>query len=255
MLKSLFKKVSASADLPETQAKGPADLKRAQRFSSFWRAMSLGQLPLTTIALIVMLSTYFHADTIIHVADPLEPGLSYPIEDLPDKECINVAMQFIGLTTTYQQYTARDQFELAQKLLVEPALSEFIQKMMGEELTTIEQTGRSQMFFAEPRQMKVDRVPNSTKVVVRLPGYRQQIVNQNVLPPAEVVYYVELMTTDQAVQHNQFGIVVSGFHERFVALSEIAAQDRSAAKKAKNAKKDKSSKKKPKKLLAAENKS
>ena len=143
-----------------------------------WRAMSLLQMPATALSIAAALIMYFFADTIIEVPHAPEPGF-YSVKNLPDSQFINAATSVINLIATYQPATARRQFKTARKFLWEPALTEFEETMMGPEIRAIEETKRSQMFFINPRLIKVERFPELDMVVVRVPGLRQKLIGNN----------------------------------------------------------------------------
>ena len=177
---------------------------REQAF--MWRALALLQMPATALAIAAALIMYFFADTIIEVPERPQPG-HYSVKQLPDSEFISVATETVNLIASYQPAVARNQFRSARKFLWEPALSVFETDMMGEELRAIEETGRSQLFFINTRQTKVERFPDLDKVVVRLSGTRQKLIGNQPLPATHLVYYVK-MTTIPRNTHNEYGIVV-----------------------------------------------
>lgn len=200
-----------------------------------WRALSLLQMPATALSILAALIMYFFADTIIEVPERPQPGY-YSVKHLPDSEFINVANQVVNLVATYQPHIARRQFMTARKYLWEPALSEFEKTMMTKELTAIDETHRSQMFFVNPRLIKVERYPELEKVVVRIPGVRQKLIGNKPLPADEMVYYVK-MTTIPRNLHNEYGIVVVDIRLRFASQYDIANEDKQEAARAAKAEK------------------
>lgn len=222
--------VSLKKDLKqveETDGRAGADTIRlweSYRDQAYmWRALCLLQFPATALALFAAIIMYFTADTFIDVPEKPQPG-QYSVKQLPDAEFISVATQVVNLISTYQPRSAREQFFSARKFLWEPALSEFERTMINEELRTIEETGRSQMFFVEKSQIKIERHPELDKVVVRLPGVRQKLIGQKPLPPDELVYYVKMTTIPRNI-HNEFGIVIIDIRLRVAPLDVIAAED------------------------------
>lgn len=189
-----------------------------------WRALFLIQFPVTFIALIALLIVYLSADTIVEVPERPQPG-QYSLKQLPDSEFINVATQVVNLISSYQQFTARPQFSLARKYLWEPALSQFETEMMNDELRIVEQTSRSQMFFIDKSQIKVERHPELDKLIVRIPGIRQKLIGGSALPPDEMVYYLKL-TTIPRNNFNEYGIVVIDIRAVFKPLQMIREEDR-----------------------------
>lgn len=210
---------------------GPDTIKLWESYRDqayMWRALTLLQIPGTLVAIAAALIMYYTADTVIEVPERAQPG-HYSTKQLPDSEFIDVATQVVNLISSYQPTTARMQFEGALKYLWEPALTEFVQSMMDAELPTILRTSRSQMFFIDTRQIKVERHPEFDKVVVRLPGVRQKLIGSKPLPPDEMVYYVKMTTIPRNI-HNEHGIVVVDIRLRPAPLAAIAAEDRAAAK-------------------------
>ena len=191
-----------------------------------WRALSLLQLPATALSILAALVMYFFADTIIEVPERPQPGF-YSIKQLPDSQFINQAMSVVNLIATYQPAVARRQFKTARKYLWEPALTEFEEKMMGSELKTIEETKRSQMFFLNPRLIKVDRYPevDGGVVVVRIPGLRLKLIGDKPLPAEEMVYYVKMTTIPRNV-HNEYGIVVFDLRLRRANEQSVVREDK-----------------------------
>ena len=188
-----------------------------------WRALALLQMPATALAISAALIMYFFADTVIEVPQRPQPG-HYSVKQLPDSEFISVATEVVNLIASYQPAVARQQFSTARKYLWEPALSVFEQEMMTNELRTIEETVRSQLFFINKSQIKVERFAELDKVVVRLPGTRQKLIGNKPLPQDEIVYYVKMTTIPRNV-HNEFGIVIIDIKLRKVDFQTIRAED------------------------------
>lgn len=189
-----------------------------------WRSLALWQFPCTMLALGAAVMMFFMADTVIEVPEKPQPG-HYSIKQLPDAEFIDVATKVVNLMTTYQPHNAREQFYATRKFLWEPALSEFENAMVKEQLRIIEETSRSQIFFIDTKQIKIERYSEFDKVVVRVPGVRQKLIGQKPLPPDEMVYYIKMTTIPRNI-HNQYGIVVVDIRLRIAPLAEIAAEDR-----------------------------
>jgi hypothetical protein len=189
-----------------------------------WRAIAMFQFPATFLALIAAVLMYYTADTKIEVPERPQPGM-YSIKQLPDSEFIDVATKLINLITTYQPHSARQQFFSARKFLWEPALSEFENTYVKSELRVIEETSRSQIFFIDPKQIKIERHPDIDRVVVRLPGVRQKLLGQKPLPPDEMVFYVKMTTIPRNI-HNEYGIVVLDMRLETRTLASIKAEDK-----------------------------
>ncbi len=189
-----------------------------------WRALALIQMPSTALSIAAALIMYLIADTIIEVPERPQPGY-YSVRQLPDSQFVNAATQVVNLISTYQPAVARRQFKTARKFLWEPALTEFEGTMMGSELQTIEETKRSQMFFINPRLIKVERFPELDKVVVRIPGVRLKLIGNKPLPADQVVYYVKMTTIPRNV-HNEYGIVVVDMRLRRANQRQVSREDK-----------------------------
>ena len=189
-----------------------------------WRALALLQMPSTALSVAAALVMYFFADTIIEVPERPQPGF-YSVKQLPDSQFINAASSVVNLIATYQPAVARRQFKTARKYLWEPALTEFEEVMMGSELRTIEETKRSQMFFINPRLIKVERFPELDLVVVRIPGVRQKLIGNKPLPADEMAYYVKMTTIPRNV-HNEYGIVVIDLRLRRADERQVSKEDK-----------------------------
>jgi len=188
-----------------------------------WRALALLQMPATALSIAAALVMYFFADTMIEVPERPQPGY-YSVKQLPDSQFINAATSVVNLMATYQPGVARRQFKTARKYLWEPALTEFEETMMGSELRTIEETKRSQMFFINPRLIKVERYPEIDKVVVRIPGVRLKLIGNKPLPADQMVYYVKMTTIPRNV-HNEYGIVVVDIRLRRANQRQVTKED------------------------------
>lgn len=193
-----------------------------------WRAIALLQMPSTALSIAAALIMYLFADTIIEVPERPQPGY-YSVRQLPDSQFINAATQVVNLISTYQPAIARRQFKTARKYLWEPALTEFEETMMGAELRTVEETKRSQMFFINPRLIKVERFPEIDKVVVRIPGVRLKLIGNKPLPADQVVYYVKMTTIPRNV-HNEYGIVVVDLRLRRANERQVSREDKAEQK-------------------------
>ncbi len=188
-----------------------------------WRALAILQMPSTALSIGAALVMYFYADTVIEVPERPQPGY-YSMSQLPDSQFIDAAQAVVNLISTYQPATARRQFKTARKYLWEPALTQFEQDMMTEELKAIEETKRSQMFFPNPRLIKVDRYPDLDRVIVRIPGVRQKLIGNKPLPADEIVYYVKMTTIPRNV-HNEYGIVIVDLRLRRADERQIGKED------------------------------
>ena len=175
-----------------------------------WRALSLFQIPVTLLALIFALVMWNAREITLNVpAKPL-PGV-YAAHEIPDTEFINTSTDFINLVATYQPAVAKRQFVEAQKMLIEPMLSKFNSDMFGIELSTIENTDRTQIFFADPTKTALERVNND--VIVTMSGERLKIISGRELPPSPTKFTVVLTTIPKNTL-NPYGIVIKSVSVR-----------------------------------------
>ncbi|MEZ4753085.1 MAG: hypothetical protein R3A13_02105 [Bdellovibrionota bacterium] len=178
-----------------------------------WRALSLFQIPVTFIALVFALVLWNTRSVTLNVpAKPL-PGL-YAAHEIPDTEYINVATDFVNLVATYQPAVAERQFQEAQKMLVEPMLSKFNSDMFGIELSTITNTDRTQIFFADPTKTSLERTQNN-EVIVVMSGERLKIISGRELPTAPTKFTIVMTTIPKNVL-NPYGIVIKSVSVRKV---------------------------------------
>ncbi|MBL7663145.1 hypothetical protein JNK13_10385 [bacterium] len=193
-----------------------------------WRALAMIQIPTTFVAIAAALIMYFFADTVIEVPERPQPG-NYSVKQLPDSEFTSVATEVVNLIGSYQPATARRQFSTARKYLWEPALTLFEEKMMKDELRTVEETGRSQIFYVDPNQTKITRFPEQDKVEVRVQGNRLKLIGDKPLPADYLAYYIT-MTTIPRNEHNEYGIVVIDVKLRKLEqTNELQLEDRKQA--------------------------
>ncbi len=243
-------KLSGASSIPDglrmmehTAGRMPADTLRLWEFyreqASMWRALAILQMPATSIAFILALVMFFFADTTLEFpAKPL-PG-RYSVRQLPDEEFINFSKALISLMTTFQPTTAKIQFLQAQKLLWEPALSQFQTTMLRQELPGIEESRRSQVFFIDEGLVKVDRIEGDEKVIVRLPGVRQKMIGEKALDAEDMIFYIK-MTTIPRNRENEFGIVAVDVRFEIKGRRDVIRQDTKDRRRLKEAMKIKSS--------------
>ncbi|RIL06144.1 MAG: hypothetical protein DCC75_11085 [Proteobacteria bacterium] len=172
-----------------------------------WRALALFQIPTTfIIALLSVLLWVTRSITLNVPAKPL-PGV-YLAQEVPDTEFIEAATDYINLTASYQPNVARRQFIQAREMLKEPMLERFNLEMMAVELKAIENTNRTQIFFADPTKTRLDRISDQ-EVLVTFIGERLTIVAGKELEPAKTKFSVT-MTTVPRQRLNPYGIVITG---------------------------------------------
>jgi hypothetical protein len=172
--------------------------------AGMWRAIALLQIPVTGIALVFALVTWVNRKTILNVPPKPLPGM-YQAQDIPDSEFVDSATNFINLIATYQHAIARRQFSRARELLINPLLERFDNDFMMTELKTIETTSRSQVFFVDPSQTRLERQGSS--VVITMVGDRMKVVAGRELEPVQTKYVVTLRTIPRT-DINPYGIVV-----------------------------------------------
>ena len=174
-----------------------------------WRAIALLQIPTTLIVAIFAIIIWNQRSITLNVpARPL-PG-SYRAQEIPDVEFISYATDFINLIATYQPKVARRQFEEASKYLSGKILEDFKSDVLGRELSAIEQTDRTQLFWADPLKTKVKRDLRN-QVIVEIFGERSKIVAREELP-VKYTRYVVTMTTIPRNPLNPYGIIITNVY-------------------------------------------
>ncbi len=185
-----------------------------------WRALALLQVPTTLLCLILALVALYTSDPIINVVpDPL-PG-RYSSRELPDRTFISTATDLVNLISSYQPGNAKRQFRAAERMLWEPALSQFKTDMLEKELRAIVETARSQLFFVDERKIRIKRLPEYDRVVVRLPGTMQKLIGTKPLPAEELVYDITMTTMPRHTKYNRYGIVVVNIDSRNATFSDF----------------------------------
>jgi hypothetical protein len=187
-----------------------------------WRSLALLQIPATSIALVFALMMWATREITLQVPSKPMPGM-YAAQDIPDTEFVNVANDYISLIATYQPATARKQFEAARAMLKEPLLTKFSAEMIGSELTAIEATSRTQVFFIDPLKTKVERGGN--EVTVTVIGERWKVIAGSELPTVTSRFRVT-MTTNPRNPINPYGIVITSVNFKPNIRGErVAEQD------------------------------
>lgn len=134
-----------------------------------------------------------------------QPEDKHPIDPatkMPDADFVEQAKKLVQLIGTYTPDTAKQQFEQARTMLVGPALGEFDQYMMIDELGAINDVKRSQKVEIQMDSVRVERNldPNlAIDVVVKLPGKRVKTIGPTAMPEDRVIYYVKLAAVAPAV--------------------------------------------------------
>jgi hypothetical protein len=185
-----------------------------------WRSLALLQVPATAIAIVFALVMWATREITLQVPSKPMPGM-YAAQDIPDTEFINVANDYISLIATYQPATARKQFEAARAMLKEPLLTKFNTEMIGSELTAIEATSRTQVFFTDPLKTRADRQGN--EVTVTVIGERWKVIAGSELPTVTSRFRVT-MTTNPRNPINPYGIVITSVNFKPNIRGERAAE-------------------------------
>ena len=214
-------------DLERIDGRAGADTIRlweSYRDQAFlWRALALLQMPATMLSIAAALVMFFFADTTIEVPQQPLPG-RYSVKQLPDAEFISTANEVVNLIASFQPHRAAEQFEAAREHLWEPALSEFEESILKRELRAITETRRSQVFFSDPKLVRVERSAATDHVVARIPGHRMKLIGNRPLPSDEIVYYIKMTTIPRNAQ-NEYGIVVTNIKIRKVQKGQIVQED------------------------------
>jgi len=176
---------------------------------SFWRLLSLAQIPVLFFLVLYMIARYIGADTIVHVAD-IKSLEDTTVKNIPDKEFVNIAESLTNLIGTYQPTTAREQFETAGDFFLEQALPNFDELQMTQELSIAEESDISQVLFVDHHSV-IRREDGSRKVC--LYGARQKVVDRQALPQQDVTYCF-VLTPNEPFEGNPFGLMVSEFSQR-----------------------------------------
>jgi hypothetical protein len=192
--------------------------------ANLWRGIALVTLPVTIFALFASIIVYLTADTNIVVPQKRSPGIFRPSQ-LPDRHFIEFGKNLVNLIASYTPDTAQNQFTSAREQLWQPALAQFDTEMQGEELKTIMDTRRTQLFFIDPTRIKVIREPETEKVVVRIPGTRQKLIGKEPLPIDEAAFYVKMTTIPRNLE-NEYGIVAIDVRLRVTPLENLTKEDK-----------------------------
>lgn len=171
-----------------------------------WRSLALMQIPTTLVVLLFATGLWFTRKITLNVPRNPQPGI-YSATDLPDEKFIESATEFVNLIASYQPAVAEAQFRKAREMLYAKLLEKFDSEMMNTELKAIQNTNRTQVFFADPAKTKIKRVGPS-EVWVQLEGEREKVVAGKELEPINSRYVVVLTTVPHNVL-NRYGIVVS----------------------------------------------
>lgn len=172
-----------------------------------WRGLALLQMLVTFTALVFAIYFYSNQEIKLNVPPKPLPGY-YTAGEVQESEFINVATEFVNLIASYQYKVAERQFQNAANYLVEPILGKFEDEMLKTELSLVNQTQRTQLFFIDTSRTKIERIDNQT-VNVSLIGERTRTVagQHSYLP--QIIQYTVSMTTVPKNVFNEYGIVIS----------------------------------------------
>lgn len=174
--------------------------------AALWRALALFQIPATLVLILFSVALWLTRSVTLNVpAKPL-PGI-YTVNEIPDSEFVQEATNFVNLVATYQPYVARRQFSRAREMLVGSILETFDTEMMSVELQAIENTNRSQVFYADPTMTKVERSADK-QIIVSFTGERVKYVAGKELPVITTKFTVTLNTIPRQ-RLNPYGIVIT----------------------------------------------
>ena len=169
-----------------------------------WRALSILQIPATALCALLSFYLWTTHKTIVNVPPKPQPG-QYLAEEIPDSEFIDVATEFINLISSYQPAVAARQFRRAEEMIIEPYLAKFRDEILTHELKTIQATSRTQLYFVNPVETKIER--NGDDVIVSFSGERQKFVAGKEIDPVTSMYRITLTTVPRNPL-NPYGIVV-----------------------------------------------
>jgi TraE protein len=169
-----------------------------------WRALSILQIPATAMCAALSFYLWTTHKTIVNVPPKPQPG-QYLAEEIPDSEFIDVATEFVNLISSYQPAVASRQFHRAEEMIVEPYLAKFKSEILTHELKTIQATSRTQLYFINPVETRIER--NGDDVTVFYSGERQKFVAGKQIDPVKSMYRITLTTVPRNPL-NPYGIVV-----------------------------------------------
>lgn len=190
-------------------------IQNSQKEGHFWRFLALVQIPVVAISMLAFITLYFKSDPVLNTPEDLPPG-SYQASQLPDKEFINIAQDFVNLIGTFQPHTAREQFESAKMLITEDLDPRFDNLLVDMELATAEESFVSQILILDPALTTVERRGSDT-VEVCLSGFRQRIVQGTVLPQQDLLACL-IMATGDPIPESKYGILITDFSFEFGRL-------------------------------------
>lgn len=210
--------------VPESTGNDTVRLWEGYRDQAYlWRGIAVVFLPVTLMSLLGVLIMFYTADSNIEVPPRRAPAM-YNVDQLPDREFVDLARTVIGYMASYTPDTAKPQFEAVRMMLLEPALSQFDKQMMKDDLQSIFDTRRTQLFLMDPSRVRIDRSEDEPSVTVRIPGVRQKIIGGQIVPNDQVVFYVKMTTIPRNLL-NEHGLVVTDVRIRATEFRVIDLED------------------------------
>ncbi len=183
-----------------------------------WRSLALLQIPTTLVAVVFSMVLWHTRHISLNVPRQPLPGV-YSANEIPNEKFIESATDIVNLIATYTSGNARTQFRKAKEMLLEPLLSRFEIEMLGSEIKQIESTSRSQVFFADPSKIFIERAPSGREVSVQIYGERLKLVGGKEIPPFPTSFTITMTTVPRNVL-NPYGIVATN-----IAIENINPKD------------------------------
>ena len=207
-MKSKVATLVKSADVIDS--KGQTDTIRLwenyREQAALWRAISLLQIPVSFLALVFALVMWLNRETKLVVPHPPAPG-THPAHLIPDSEFIDVAQNFVNLIATYTPAVVQRQYQAAEQHLINPILDQFRRDFLINEIQTIMNTSRTQLFSVDPTKTKVVR--EGPIVSITFIGDRVKSIAGRQLEPIETAYTINMVTIPRN-ETNPYGIVIRG---------------------------------------------
>ena len=200
-------------------------IEQFKRRGAFWRGLALVQAPISAFAIFLFLVNYILGDTIVSVPERKPPG-EYQVDELPDREFINLSVGIVNALATFQPATARVQFEHARKFIGDALMQQFDSSQMQIELATAEQSGISQVFFMEPVLTSVKKDDEKNLAFVRISGVRNRFAQDRLLPPQEMSYRLTISPTKETSDENRYGLKVIHIEVTTAPLRVVAEEVR-----------------------------
>ncbi len=197
----------------KTDTKKDGDLIRrwedALQKANFWRAMFLLQLPVSVFALVLAAVIFINRNITLNVPKAPLPG-TYAIQDVPDYEFINFAINFANLVFSFTPANIEPQYKIAMRFLAPTAQKTFSEYFLKQEVGIVKTTSVSQIFNINPFKIKVQRDKNT--VYVTLGGERIRLIAGKETRVSEAYTQIVLRTFPHN-NLNPYGIMVVNFKD------------------------------------------